>query len=383
MSKNIFIKCTAKASLQRFAKRAIALTVLLTTGFASAQPWYQVELILFKQDFPELAAQGTTPETWPQEVELSYPDKLLTMFESESELTPAMRKLAINDRNMNGDSYAFRVTDGYELLWHQAWQQPLIEEEEAPWILIQGGDEVDGHFELEGALRMHLSRFLHVTADLWLTDFNFPAGDPVFYLSQLPETPEIYSPCSHFRFQQAEVHINPNADILAEPPTYESWWLPPYGCELARHELLEGKPLYAPLSPLAAPEVQEVSYFTVPREYSFLDMMEAVESTQTTTDLSLPSTDNAAAIDENGQTNLQIPMPRVRIGQPEAPYLPMPEISLSTEDRAVSEIVHIEMNRRMRSEEFHFIDHPKMGMLIRVIEVPAPVIALDSESFAP
>ncbi len=345
----------ARFPTKLFRPAFLGLSLLLVCEAVFAQPWYLVELLLFRQDFPDLIVQGTTEETWPDEVQLSLNEPLLAMFESESEVTPALRKLAINGRNMNGDAYAFRVTEGYQLLWHQAWQQPLVDEPDAPWIHIAGGEEVDGHFELEGSLRVHLSRFLHVTADLWLTDFGDPgfpereAGlDDVFYLSQLPEIPDIYSACKHFRYQEPapEDLFDENADILAIPPEFESWWEPPYGCEPARSDMLDGKPMYAPMSPITPPDMQQISYMTELTEEPIL---------------------------------IELPMPTVSVAKPEALYLPVPEITLIMKDRAVQQITKIDMNRRMRSQEFHFVDHPKLGMLIRILEVEAPIVIPEVE----
>jgi hypothetical protein len=332
------------------------LAALLCSESSLAQSWYQVELLFFRQDFPELIAQGTTEEAWPDEVQLSLQEPLLAMFESESLVTPALRKLAINDRNMNTDAYAFRVTDGYQLLWHQAWQQPLVDEPDAPWIHITGGEEVDGHFELEGSLKLHLSRFLHVTADLWLTDFYQPAEvelgeageEDVFFLSQLPEMPNLYSACEHFRYRQPAPPeaLDENEDILAIPPEFEPWWQPPFGCEPARSDMIEGKPLYAPMSPIAPPEIQQTSYMTEFEEEPFI---------------------------------IEVSMPRVSVAQMEELYLPIPEITVITENRAVRQITKINMNRRMRSQEFHFVDHPKLGMLVRILKVEEPIVEVEVE----
>ena len=391
MRSNFNFSFSFRHCLHKFTSLPKALVVCLWLAMSQssfAQPWYQVELILFSQDFPELAAQGTTEESFPEQINLSYPETLLGMFESEFEQTPALRKLPINDRTMNGDAYAFRVTDGYQLLWHQAWQQPLVDEADAPWIYVEGGDQYEEHHQLEGSIRVHLSRFLHITADLWLTDFSPPSLDQEpFYLSELPQAPELQHACSHFRTQQAETEnqVLTEAQLLAEPVRYESWWLPPYGCDLARDQLLQGKPLYAPVSPINPPEMQQISYYTVQAEPGFSSPFndptvngEALPSNEDSVE-SVGFTENpdGSITDENGLTTLQIPMPQVRIGNAPPAYLPIPEVSLSNEDIAVREIVHVEMDRRMRSQEFHFIDHPRLGMLIRILEVPAPIIGND------
>lgn len=314
-----------------------------------AQPWYQIEVILFAQDFPELEAQASSTEAWPDEVELEWQQPLLALFESEFPLTPAMRKLPINSRTMNGDAYAFRVTDGYRLLWHQAWQQPLVDETDAPWILVEGGEEFEGRHEIEGSLRIHLSRFLHMTANFWLTDFSPPleTEDPdTFHLSQLPEKPEIYNACSYLRFQP-ETPVEP-VDILDEPPLAEDWWTSPYRCDSARSGLTRGKPRYAPLMPLQEqePEIQEVSFF---------------------------------AADSEEPLQLSIEMPQITLGEPEPKYLPRPEIDILLRDQSLTQITQINMNRRMRSNEYHFIDHPKLGMLIRILEIETPLLEEETQ----
>ncbi len=328
---------------QRLSRLMLCVALCIPVS-AIAQPWYQIEVILFAQDFPDLEAQGSSAETWPTEIDLAWQQPLLPLFESEFPLTPAMRKLPINSRTMNGDAYAFRVTQGYRLLWHQAWQQPLVDEADAPWILVEGGSEFEGRHELEGSLRIHLSRFLHMTAKLWLTDFSPPAETDqptAFHLSQLPELPDLYNACSYLRFQP-ETPVEP-LDILAEPPLTEDWWNAPYRCDSSRSGLTRGKPRYAPLMPLQeqGPEAQEISFFT--------------DSSQ-----------------EPLQLNIE--MPQITLREPQPKFLPRPQVDILLQDQSVSQIIQIDMNRRLRSNEYHFVDHPKLGMLIRILEIEPPII---------
>lgn len=360
---------------------AVMANLFSLSSLSYAQDWYEIEVILFAQDFPVLAANGTTEEVWPEEIDLNWQQPLVPLFESESEITPALRKLPINSRRMNSDAYAFRVTEGYRLLWHQAWQQPLVDVDDAPWIVVEGGEEFASRFEIEGSLRIHLSRFLHMTANLWLTDFTNPLlleemafqrpevgqdfafdsseqitaspfiDDTTFYLSQLPEKPELYNACSYLRFQP-EVAEQESADILDPGPAYESWWTSPYECDSPRSEFDQGRPFYAPLSPIKTVDMQQISYLS---ESSLQPI------------------------------RLEVPMPEFSIQEPELPGTPgftgiEPgneqdiEIEAAFEDRPVSQIIRIDMNRRLRSDEYHFVDHPKLGMLIRILEVEAPLI---------
>lgn len=387
---------TKKLYLQFLKTILFLATTCALLPQAYAQPWYQIEVILFEQNFPDLAATGTTEEAWPTDVELEWQQPLLPMFESEWQITPALRKLPINSRTMNGDAYAFRVTDGYRLLWHQAWTQPLVDEPDAPWLIIEGGEEFEGRFEIEGSLRIHLSRFLHMTANLWLTDFSPPqlleeppsseelfanpllfSEEPLaieepseneelsanqeldqeatFYLSQLPEKPELYNACSYLRFQP-ETPVPQPADILQEQPVYESWWTAPYGCDLPRSALDRGKPLYAPMLPIIVPQTQQISYLS--------------ESSGELVELDIPMPEySVIELGEPNSNRLNLesePQSESELGQ-------IVE-SAQAEETPITQITKIDMNRRLRSEEYHFVDHPKLGMLIRILEVEAPTI---------
>lgn len=373
---------TDRSKLQIFGMSILLAVSCTVSPLVTAQPWYQIEVILFAQNFPNLSASGTTEEVWPKEVELDWQQPLLPMFESEWQVTPALRKLPINSRTMNGDAYAFRVTDGYRLLWHQAWTQPLVDEPDAPWLVIEGGDQIEGHFELEGSLRIHLSRFLHMTANLWLTDFSYPAlsrdepsaeGEPsadrepldsdkqgqkpTFYLSQLPEKPELYNACSYLRFQP-ETAVEDAVDRSEQQPVFESWWTAPYECDSPRSNLDRGKPLYAPMLPVIPLETQQISYFK--------------ESSEDAVELEFPMPQFSIVDMRESDPNMP------GLGQGQAPESEQIFEPAQIEDRPVAQITKINMNRRLRSEEYHFVDHPKLGMLIRILEVEAPAVEIEA-----
>lgn len=329
-----------------------------------AQPWYQIEVILFSQDFPALIAEGTTEESWPTEVELNWQEPLLPLFESERQLSPTMRKLPINSRTMNGDAYAFRVTEGYRLLWHQAWQQPLVDEQDAPWILVEGGEDYEGRYELEGSLRIHLSRFLHMTANFWLTEFGpQPAIDAEgmetasFSFNDLPEKPELYNACTYLRFQP-ETPPEAPVDILAEQPIYESWWTAPYECDSPRSRLNQGMPRYAPMLPVDPPLMQQITYISASSE-------EPVEILVPMPELSIMELPERESERQSVRSEPDFADQNEVLEE---------ELEAVKEAQPIQQIIQIDMNRRLRSEEYHFVDHPKLGMLIRILEVDTPLI---------
>jgi hypothetical protein len=59
---------------------------------------------------------------------------------------------------------------GYEVLWHEAWLQPLHGEADAvPLLLDRSGDpDRDPWPRLQGSVRLYLSRYLHLETALWL-----------------------------------------------------------------------------------------------------------------------------------------------------------------------------------------------------------------------
>ncbi|WP_372777617.1 CsiV family protein [Litorivivens sp.] len=64
----------------------------------------------------------------------------------------------------------------YRLLFSGSWPQKLNPRASATPILIQGGDPVGQHYELEGYIKVALERYLHIDTDLWLSDFGHGAA---------------------------------------------------------------------------------------------------------------------------------------------------------------------------------------------------------------
>ena len=88
----------------------------------------------------------------------------------------AFSEVSANERQLEGPARSIRRSSLYALLLHQSWQQPI---DQAPTpILIQGGQQFGDRFELEGTLSLRRQRFLHVDADLWLTQFSPQRGLP-------------------------------------------------------------------------------------------------------------------------------------------------------------------------------------------------------------
>lgn len=85
-------------------------------------------------------------------------------------LPDAYRALDADNRRLGSVARSLRVSSKFELLSHVAWRQPVVSEATA--ILIQTGQRYGDVSEIDGTLSISRTRFLHVAADLWYTEFT-------------------------------------------------------------------------------------------------------------------------------------------------------------------------------------------------------------------
>lgn len=189
---------------------------------ADSETWYQIEVVVFARPDGE-----ASEELWPKNLFLSYPfnwellrdpetavarqpqppaeaslalsdqDPLALKFEQPPQLVKPdlsrdpMLELPASERQLNGHARAMERRKGYQVLFHQAWRQPMTEDQELPALVITGGNKFGDHFELEGSIRLSLSRYLHVNTDLWLTRFEPNYGQELGTWPQLPDRPSL------------------------------------------------------------------------------------------------------------------------------------------------------------------------------------------------
>jgi hypothetical protein len=229
----------------------------------SAEQWYQIELLVFTYQNPGNALQ----EIWPQQSGLHYPQRIVTLTRAvASEImlnnpSAASSEPVINSLDYEGDPVSLNsdpepestsssaqqnVVDTQQIaatdtltpeaaqtqqpadlpapllvqlgqqpftllepeqlqlsnaakrlsrqtdirpLFHGAWRQPIAERDQAESILIQGGDQYDNHFELEGSVSIGLERYLHIKTDLWLSSFVSNTGQQQNLWPVLPPRP--------------------------------------------------------------------------------------------------------------------------------------------------------------------------------------------------
>lgn len=172
-----------------------------STTPGSGENWYQVEVLIFDQidNFGDESASAAE--------QLSYPTELIDVEDSDSPF-PLITK---DERQLGPEAYTLGQSNNYRVLYHQAWRQPGRGSANMPWVRIAGGNKHGAHHELEGSVRVYLSRFLHLETDLWkvVPGSNAGSSSPV-------------SDTDSYRSAASPVSVNPdlqdndlqNSDLL-------------------------------------------------------------------------------------------------------------------------------------------------------------------------
>lgn len=167
--------------------------------------WYQVEVLIFKQQ----QKLDQVDEKWPHNIALSYPYNWVNLSDkpsaseepilaedsdaeetSDREPFPEFVMLPKQQRVLEEAAQRFK-RNKMAVLFHEAWQQKFIKNnnENAPSILIRGGTQFDQHYELEGSISIELSRYLHFHTNLWFTHFAYNVGQNTDWPT-LPSSPD-------------------------------------------------------------------------------------------------------------------------------------------------------------------------------------------------
>lgn len=300
---------------------------------------YQVEVIVFER---LQRPQVEDSETWPKNIELSYPQHWTRLVDptKEAEREAAAREaadtasfslsddflnslnskqagketghnaqprtsappdsagsaadggassdvalntfLSAKHRGLNDTKKALDRQHGYRILFHQTWLQSLLPPADAPALPITGGNQYGQHSELEGYLTLSVSRYLHVESHLWLTEFVSNYGQPMEHWPELPNPP---------------------------------------GTTQARNSRLS--------------------------EDS--ESFKADSAEHVTNDYTSAEAEGAPSLYQQWDNQTADPYADLQ----EAPYL-------------IKNIAVLHQKRKMRSGEVHYIDHPKLGILIKI-----------------
>ena len=354
--------------------RSSTLVLALVTGWSQAQEgaedearddanWYRVELLIFANN----SIEAIQSERWPLLPELAYPDSVQELEEGpaqvaadrtlelvplEQQLPPASeldlfweyskeellqqyrikqdyRRPAIEleplfklevptpyrplDRSALEFSSQARSIDRnseLELLLHTAWLQPMRAREQSTPLLLDGLPQSGDYPRLQGSVLLYSARYLHLETRLWLntdgayldTNWRMPAPPPPLQ----DETLQV-------------------SEFVVELPT--DW-----------------------LQLLQVPELS-IEPGTEMSEQLRAEQMEQPGQPINTLGPISPDTDSA-----------QSPMAETGPAWTREQVLD----SLDEPEYNYRHAVLLEQRRRMRSGELHYIDHPMLGLVIRV-----------------
>lgn len=118
------------------------------------------------EDGTEIAAPGSDEEFVSNTSDIDL-DEIMT-----EALPKAFRELPGDQRVLASIAGSINRSSRYRLLLHTAWLQPARSGGGSWPVLIEAGNRYDDTFEVDGTLTVSRSRFLHVDANLWFTEFT-------------------------------------------------------------------------------------------------------------------------------------------------------------------------------------------------------------------
>lgn len=154
--------------MTRTFKLCATLLVALAAAGAQAANYagtpFEIEMIVFER----VQGMEQSRETWPAAPQLQYPGNWVDFDTARGSglfLSPVATRL-------DNKVAALRRGGSYRVLFHKAWRQVLQLKRKSPAILIAGGETFGDHRRLEGSVTLSVSRYLHLSTDLWLNDFG-------------------------------------------------------------------------------------------------------------------------------------------------------------------------------------------------------------------
>jgi hypothetical protein len=222
---------------------------------------------------------------------------------------------------------------GQRVLFHETWWSELAEGDEPEWLLLDRSGDPDtlDWPSLQGALRVYRSRYLHAEVDIWLNTL----GD------YLPEGWQIPAP------------------PLAMPSVHSA--------------TLGGEPInpWAPQTPDTVPDSASQTRVSAMADAAYPG---AIESRMAEPRVG-PSSVTGTVDEMNESLNEAAGEEQEHDSEPEKE---------DTVDYPWRHAIVHQQSRRMRSGEIHYLDHPVIGVIVRVTPASAedlPLLGSDTVDF--
>jgi len=152
--------------LQQGLLVALFCAALPAISQAEATRWYDVEVIIFAQT----SKQFRDSEVWP--VDVTLPDMKSARSLQPATSRGAFSRLSGGALRLNSEAKRIQSAPELQLLLHEGWRQPGLSQNQAVSVRVQEGSIEDpsgqaaASYRLEGTLKLVLSRYLHINADL-------------------------------------------------------------------------------------------------------------------------------------------------------------------------------------------------------------------------
>lgn len=78
--------------------------------------------------------------------------------------------LPTEQHKLTAEAGHLKVSKEYNVLFHQAWRQPMVTAEQSSWVVVRGGERFTDQYSLQGSIRFSLRRYLHARTDLYLQE---------------------------------------------------------------------------------------------------------------------------------------------------------------------------------------------------------------------
>ncbi|AJQ95299.1 CsiV family protein [Gynuella sunshinyii] len=153
------------------------LCLLSLHSLATEPRWYEVSLLIFSNNI----ASEQNPETWPTYPLLDIPENAIQIVDpaddnsdqkpsTDNGLPAPFEALPENLQYLKSQANRLAASKNYTVLYHNSWFHPVLPEKEASPVEIIGGHQYGSINELHGLIKIHISRYLHVETNLYLTD---------------------------------------------------------------------------------------------------------------------------------------------------------------------------------------------------------------------
>lgn len=260
----------------------LALCAAAAQGAGYAGTEFEIEMVVFARE----NGMNQSRETWPAAPRLDYRERWVD-FNTPSSADPMVPALRPVPGHLDNKVAALKRDSGYQVLFHKTWRQVLQSERNAPAVLISGGQRDGNHHQLEGSVTLSVSRYLHLSTDLWFSEW-------------LPQTADLAFPTTQGVSEQA-------------PPT-------------------------------------GISVPTRPRTVAA-----AVTGSEEPLDLNSGNIRAESAVFQSGSSFSD-----------RAITEPASESASEPMEKLAARVAVLQEERRLRSGELHYIDHPKLGVLVEI-----------------